>query len=479
MGFTTVIYLFYFLPLFLIIFFSLPRRFKFPFLLAASFIFYIWGSPVGAVVLFLSSILDYWFGRAIDHAPSARSRKAWMAASVTFNIAILLYFKYANFFVGEFNRLLTSFGFSAIGWTNVFFPVGISFLTFQKITYLVDIYYKKAAPAPRFWRYLLYVAMFPKLTNGPIAKYRDMAGQLDEPRYTLDDIFEGSVRFCIGMAKKLLLADPIGNVANRVYGLDQTHLTPGYAWLGAVAFSFQVYLDFAAYTDMAVGVGRMMGFTLPENFRRPYFCRNFTEHWRRWHISLVQWYREYLYFPLGGNRKGRLRTYMNLWIVFLVTGFWHGANWTYLAWGAYNGFFIFLERLFWNEKITKRLPIWVNVPLSYFLIIAGQVFFRSESVSAALRHLHLMFNFTLIGKMESPTLWANLIGNRELFVLFICVVVSFFPDQIIDWIRNRVEPRIRPSLIIGMKIAVASVLFCLSLMALVNSGFSPFIYFRF
>ena len=394
------------------------------------------------------------------------------------NILVLFYFKYMNFFIGELNRALTFLDLTAIHWTAVIFPVGISFITFNKISYLVDIYYGRVEPAKSLTAYALYLAMFPKLTQGPIVRYHTIAKQIAKPAFTLDDIFEGSMRFCTGLAKKVLLADPMSAVANSIFSMDISSLTVGYAWLGAVCYSFQIYFDFSGYSDMAIGIGRMLGFTIPENFNRPFYSLNFTDHWKRWHMTLVNWFREYLYIPLGGNRAGKFKTYRNLWIVFIVSGFWHGANWTYIVWGIYNGLFMFLDRLFLIEKM-KRLPAAVNMSIFYLLLLIGYVFFRSDTLTGAIWHIHRMFDVTAIGAIQSPVTWASLIGNREIFVMAVCVLICFFPQPIVDRCRTSLASRVSAKGITSLRICAACILFVLSLISLINNSFSPFIYFRF
>jgi alginate O-acetyltransferase complex protein AlgI len=478
MGFSTITFLFYFFPAALIIYYLVPGRAKFPLLLAASYAFFLWGSPTGAVILALGTIFDYLLGKAIWRTEGQRVKKSLLAFSVIVNVLVLFYFKYMNFFVGELNRALKFADLSTIPWSAVIFPVGISFITFHKISYLVDIYYGRVEPTHRFADYALYLAMFPKLTQGPIVRYHTIAEQLSEPKYSLDDIYEGSLRFSTGLAKKVLLADPMSAVANPIFSMDISTLTVGYAWLGAVCYSFQLYFDFSGYTDMAIGIGRMLGFTLPENFNRPFYSLNFTDHWKRWHMSLVNWFREYLYIPLGGNRAGNFKTYRNLWIVFIVSGLWHGANWTYLVWGIYNGFFMFIDRLFLVEKM-KRLPAAVNIAIFYVLLLIGYVVFRSDTLTGALGYLHRMFDVTAIGAVRSPVLWANLIGNREIFVMIVCALISFFPQPIIDNVSSSITSRAGKGMITAMKTAAACLIFVLSLISLINNSFSPFIYFRF
>lgn len=460
------------------LFYLAPGRARVPILLASSYMFYFWGSPTGAAVLLLGTVFDFFLGRAIHAANRRSARTLLLAFSLIVNIAVLFYFKYMNFFMGELNRALKLLDCCAIHWTAVLFPVGISFITFHRISYLVDIYYGHAEPARSFTAYALYLAMFPKLAQGPIVRYHTMAEQLTNPVFTLDDVFEGAIRFCTGLGKKVLLADPLGSVANPIFSTDISSLAVGHAWLGIFCYTLQIYFDFSGYSDMAIGIGRMVGLAIPENFNRPYYSQSFTEHWRRWHITLGAFFREYLYIPLGGNRRGNAQTYRNLWIVFIVTGFWHGANWTYIIWGVYHGFFIFIERIYLLDKM-KKWPASLKIALFFILLCVGFVIFRSESITGAFLYIGRMFDVTAIGAISSPALWANLIGNRELFVLALCFVITFFPQGIYDRLRSWLGSHMGARGILAMKISAACLVFILSLISLINNSFSPFIYFRF
>ncbi|MBN2078703.1 MAG: MBOAT family protein [Spirochaetes bacterium] len=478
MGFSSITFLFYFLPAAILAYFVVPRGSRRILLLAASYAFYLWGSPIGAAILIVSTVLDFILARAMLAADAGKSRKLLLASAVSINVAILFYYKYSNFFIGEFNNALAHFHVTAVPWTAVVFPLGISFITFHKISYLVDIYNGTAPPTRRLADYALYLALFPKLLQGPIMRYGPLAKEIAKPESGLGNAFEGAVRFCVGLGKKVLIADVLGPVVDRIFLLESQSLTVGYAWIGAIFYTFQIYFDFSGYTDMAIGIGRILGFSFTENFNRPYISRNFTEFWRRWHITLGAWFREYLYIPLGGNRAGAARTYLNLWIVFFVSGLWHGANWTFIVWGLFHGFFMFLDRVFWIEK-SKKLPAALNIVTTFLLLVVGWVFFRSDTIGGAFAYLGRMFEFWNIHAIETTVLPAQLVGNREAFILVFAAAVSFFPDGWWQALRNAARIRVREWGLTAMKAFAAFLLLLLSAISLLNNSFSPFIYFRF
>ena len=322
MVFSSLTFLFLFLPLMLAAYYACPARHRNLVALLASALFYAWGAPRFVIVLFVSGLIDYVLSRELpgDRGTPGR-RKGVLALAVVLNIALLLYFKYANFFVAEMNAMLARFGGGAVPWAAVALPIGISFFTFQKVSYLVDVYRGVAQPARNALDYLLYVVLFPQLIAGPIVRYHDVARQLEERDYTRERFFMGILRFSQGLGKKVLVANTMAELADAAFNAAPAGLTCGQAWLGVLAYAFQIYFDFSGYSDMAIGLGRLLGIEFLENFNRPYISRSITEFWRRWHISLSNWMREYLYIPLGGNRRGAVRTYFNLWIVFLISGF--------------------------------------------------------------------------------------------------------------------------------------------------------------
>ncbi|MFT5052095.1 MAG: alginate O-acetyltransferase complex protein AlgI [Chlamydiales bacterium] len=390
MLFASATFLYYFLPAFLAAYYLTPVRFRSLTLAVASYVFYGWWRPDFLILMAVSTIVDYTAGARVHRARSRGERgKPWLLLSLVTNLGLLAYFKYANFGIDTLNQLLMTAGSSPLSWTTVVLPVGISFYTFQTLSYTVDVYRGTTPPVGRFRDFMCYVAMFPQLVAGPIVRYNTVADQLANRTHTLDKFFQGVLAFQAGLIKKILIADMLASVADDVFAADA--VTTGEAWLGSLAYTFQIYFDFSGYSDMAIGLGLMIGFRLPINFDGPYRSRSITEFWRRWHVSLSSFLRDYLYLPLGGNRRGPLRTYVNLAVVMLLGGLWHGAAWTFLAWGAYQGFWLILERAIGKRAPYSGTPRAVQMALTFVLAIIGWVFFRAESLGDAGRILASMF----------------------------------------------------------------------------------------
>jgi alginate O-acetyltransferase complex protein AlgI len=358
-------------------------------LLGASFFFYAWSEPVFIFVVCGSIAIDLVAARKIAASGGApHEKRLWLAFGVCANLAVLVYYKYAGFIVQNLNELLPPS--TAFDLPKIALPVGVSFIVFEKITYLVDVYRGVTLPARSVALYALYVLFFPKLLAGPIIKYHDIAGQFEAPPPgRLEDFTVGFSRFMLGVVKKVLLADALAGGADLVFARDPSELGFVEAWAGVIFFTFQIYFDFSGYSDMAIGLARMFGFRLLENFDSPYVATTMTEFWRRWHISLTSWIREYLYVPLGGNRAGAWRTNLNLWLCFLASGLWHGAAWTFVLWGAYNGAFLALDRLF-LAKALKRLPVVAANLATFVVVMIGWTIFRASSLSQAGGLLALM-----------------------------------------------------------------------------------------
>ena len=477
MIFSSITFLFIFLPVLLAAYYACPAKHRNGVALAASGFFYAWGAPRFVIVLFVSSLLDYALSRSLPPGGAGeRRRKGVLAAAVAMNISLLLYFKYANFFVAELNGWLARFGAEGVSWTAVALPIGISFFTFQKVSYLVDVYRGTAKVARNAADYLLYVVLFPQLIAGPIVRYHDVAMQLIERGHTRERFFMGILRFCQGLGKKVLVANTMAEVADAAFGVAPGGLSCGWAWLGVVAYAFQIYFDFSGYSDMAIGLGRMMGIEFLENFNRPYISRSITEFWRRWHISLSNWMREYLYIPLGGNRKGVARTYFNLWLVFLISGFWHGAAWNFVAWGAFHGFFLCVDKLFKGTRVS-RAPAWVGIPVTFVLVLFSWVLFRAETLGQAVAYMGRMLD---VAGGASGVPAAFEFGLRHQAMLGAALVLCFGPAvkaRTFDFMR--LEPA---QATVGQAVAryaVAMVLLAWSAAVLATSSFNPFIYFRF
>jgi len=388
MIFSSVTFLFLFLPVMLALVLSAGARWRNHVLLAGSVVFYTWGEGAYCLLLIGSILVNFFLARLLERS-SGTGRKGLLALGIVLNLAPLFVFKYAGF-------LLTSL--AAISWlrlpggselSTLHLPVGISFFTFQALSYLVDVFRQVVPAERRLVNCGLYIAMFPQLLAGPIVRYRDLAGQLVGRRVSREGLAAGAERFVLGLGKKVLLADPLGVQADRFFALPASDLTTPEAWLGAFCYTLQLYYDFSGYSDMAIGLGRMFGFVLPENFNYPYISRSIREFWRRWHISLSTWLRDYLYIPLGGNRGGSARTLLNLLLVFLLCGLWHGANWTFVLWGAWHGLFLILERLL-SVRLQSALLRPVGWLYAFLVVLLGWVLFRSPDITTALRYLAVM-----------------------------------------------------------------------------------------
>ncbi len=474
MVFSSIIFLFYFLPAFLLVYYFSPKRFKNLTVLLFSIFFYSWGAPKFIFVILATTFLDFHLVSLMSRSATEYQRRVLLTLSISINLGVLFYFKYSNFFIDNINALLSIGGIHEVSWTKLILPIGISFYTFETITYVVDVYRKEHKPLTNFWDYQLYIILFPKLIAGPIIRYHDLADQISDRSSsdTIDNRLTGFYRFIIGLAKKVLIANHMGLVADSVFSNSISGISSYTAWMAILAYTFQIYFDFSGYSDMAIGIGKMIGFRFPENFNNPYTSKSITEFWRRWHISLGSWMRNYLYIPLGGNQvKTKRRLYFNLWIVFLASGLWHGASWSFILWGAYHGSFIVLERLFllkFYDKIGKL----ASVILTFFIVVIGWVFFRIESISEAILFVRRMFVF------NSP----NLMNLDTEFILFftLAVVFSFFTFSLKGQkIQNKIFINdYTISRHITMSI-ISVILLMISASSITSFGFNPFIYFRF
>jgi alginate O-acetyltransferase complex protein AlgI len=476
MVFSSFIFLFIFLPVVCIAYFTLPKRFNNVVLLLSSLFFYAWGAPKMVVPLVLSCSFDYVMGTLIapGGARSDVARKRYLTMALAANVLLLAYFKYMNFFVGELNRLVSAAGIAPLTWTEILLPIGISFFTFHKISYLVDVYRGIVKQAGRLTDYILYVVLFPQLVAGPIIRYADVAEEISSRKVSQDLFLAGAFRFVVGLSKKVLIADAMGTVADAVFAIQTPALTTGWAWIGALAYTFQIYFDFSGYSDMAIGLGWIFGFHFKENFLRPYLSHTITEFWRRWHISLSNFMREYVYIPLGGSRGSSVRTYRNLWLVFLISGLWHGAAWNFVVWGVYHGFFIVSDRLFWG-KVSAKLPSAFNILFTFTIVVFGWVLFRADSLSAAIEFIRRML--ALDGPSAVLTVpAAELLDHRSGIVMCLAAILCF-----VARIKSEPIPCVFPQSlrgVLGYGAAMVLLLF-LSTAFLAARGFAPFLYFRF
>lgn len=470
MLFSTPVFLFLFLPVFFALYWVLPalsgrwdRAVRALALLAGSLLFYAWSEPRFVWVFLGSAAFDWLLGGQI--ARDGRWRRWLLGAGVAGNIGLLVYAKYTRFAVENLNALLASLHFAPLALPSIALPLGVSFIVFEKITYLVDLYRGAAKPAHSLLHYLNYVFLFPKLLAGPIVKYHDISAQLVAPSHRFEDLREGLIRFLTGLAKKMWIADFLSTTVDKIFALDAAHLNTPTAWLGIVCFTFQIYFDFAGYSDMAIGLARILGFRLQENFRDPYLATSITDFWRRWHISLSTWIKEYLYIPLGGNRVSVVRSYVNLCICFFLSGLWHGASWNFVIWGCYHGAGLVLDRLFWL-KWQQRLPRPANVALTFLLAALGWVFFRCNTFGQACTF------FTALAGLGSHAANDVFLTRDTRFILAVAVLLTLAPLVKLPRLPLPELGRI-PAL------AGAIVLFVLCVAGMSLSTFHPFLYFRF
>ena len=436
-------------------------------LIVASVVFYTWGEPLFVPVVLLSAAIDYAISLRLSGGGSAR--RPLLTLGILVNLGILVFYKYADFLIGNLNALSAPLG-KTFPLLHIALPIGVSFVVFEKISYLVDCYRGVSKPARTFSDYCLFVFLFPKLLAGPILKYHEMDTQIAAPKAVAWlDCKEGFLRFSRGMAKKLLIADIVGNFANTAFGADAASLGAGQAWLGLICFTLQIYFDFSAYSDMAIGLARMLGFQLKENFAMPYASRSLTEFWRRWHISLTSWIREYLYVPLGGNRRGEWRTYLNLWICFLASGIWHGASWNFVLWGAYNGLFLTLDRLFLIRALD-RAGNFVSVVVTLLIVMIGWVIFRTTSIGELTAYLAALIPQGRIGpslEIAPDMRLAVIVGS----ILSLLPATPLFPKLVAAYEKNIILRRLAEYGLL--------VLFVIASARAITVPFKPFIYFRF
>ena len=480
MVFSSNVFLLYFMPAFFLVYFLMPRKTRNYVLLLASLIFYAWGAPEFIIQLVVSTIANYFIVRWMCKTEKPVTKKLLCALSICISLGLLLFYKYGNFTMQNLNALLGLTGHAPLTWTRILLPIGISFFSFQSVTYTLDTYRGVNKPLEKLSDYVLYITMFPQLIAGPIVRYRDVAEQIRQRQSTMADRMQGFYRFVIGLSKKILIADVIGLCVDQVLSASQAGdvmtriaaLDTATAWLVALAYTFQIYFDFAGYSDMAIGLGRVMGFKFPENFDNPYTSRSITEFWRRWHMTLGAFIMNYLYIPLGGNRKGKGRMYLNLWLCFLLSGLWHGASWNFVIWGALHGLFICLDKLFLG-KVMKKIGNVPSVILTFLTVCVIWVFFRIEDLGMAWTFVTRMFAFDFSGFAFN--------GNAHVYtVMVIAALFSFL--TLTGW-GKKVEQKVfytdysdRQHIWIWI-IAAFMFIFCVA--ALNASSFSPFIYFRF
>ena len=466
MVFSSYLFIFFFLPLALLGYYAAPKKLRHLALTIFSYIFYGWANPWFCLLMLFNTSVDYTNGRLMQAYPARK--KLFVTLSIVCDLAILGFFKYFNFGLDNYNAMMAALGIPKaqyLGFFRVVLPLGISFYTFQSMSYVIDVYRGDAKVVTNFIDYACYVSMFPQLVAGPIIRFQDVADQLRERTLTWEKFARGTSLFMLGMAKKVLLANPCGKIADTTFNTGD--LSCFDAWYGAVAYAFQIYFDFSGYSDMAIGLGLMLGFVFAKNFDSPYRSKSITEFWRRWHLSLSTWLRDYLYIPLGGNRKGSVRTYINLALVMLLGGLWHGASWNFLIWGGIHGGYLAFERAQGKESIYHKLPALLQVVITFFIVLIAWVFFRADTLPDAAQYLKCMFGGATPGQGEAVR---GLIYNPYYVVNFLLAGVTIWAlPQTWDFTRRLTWP----------KIAWCILLFFISLIALTTQSYNPFIYFIF
>ena len=460
MVFSGTVFLLVFLPVTLLIYYILPHRARNAFLFAASLVFYAWGEPVYILIMLFSTVFDFANGLLLERFEKKNNqgaRKFILALSVVVNLGLLCFFKYTNFAIESINSF-TNAGIAAL---NVALPVGISFYTFQTLSYTIDVYRKKVKANHNILDFGMYISMFPQLIAGPIVRYASIEKQIKDRKTEADKILRGIFRFTVGLGKKVIIANNVGALWEEISALENP--ASATALIGAIAFALQIYFDFSGYSDMAIGLGKMLGFDIPENFDYPYESKSVTEFWRRWHISLGTWFREYLYIPLGGNRKGLPRQIINLLVVWFLTGLWHGAGWNFIIWGLYFFVLLVIEKLFLLRLLDKCPKIIARV-YTLFAVLISWVIFASDSLSSALGYLGALFGKN--GFANGETLY--FMKSYEI-ILVIGIIGS------VSLVKRLAEKADKPPL----RIILAAALYIISLILIVNGSYNPFLYFRF
>lgn len=483
MVFSSIIFLYAFLPITLLIYFSVPQKYRNHVLLLASLLFYAWGE-LGYVLLMVLSIIVNWLAGLGIQAKRIAGKNTMpvLIVAIILNLLPLAFFKYGNFLIDNANTGLQLLNLPTFELTPLHLPIGISFFTFQAISYLIDVYRGQATVQKKPINLALYISLFPQLIAGPIIRYKDVEREINFRVIRIEDVKSGVLRFISGLGKKIMIANTMGAVADQVFSLPIDNVSSGLAWIGIIAYSLQIYFDFSGYSDMAIGLGRIFGFHFLENFNYPYISKSIQEFWRRWHISLSSWFRDYLYIPLGGNRSGNWRTYFNLLLVFFLCGLWHGSSWTFVIWGLYHGLFLVVERLGLG-KILKRLPGPLQHAYALLVVMVGWVFFRSDTLGQALAYIKRLFDFKSVPYLDAKLFEAM---NSQFYLMLAIGLLLCTP-----FVRNQLQKfdgaqssifNASPLGIIskGLFVSVWTIsILLVSTAQILTSGYNPFLYFRF
>jgi len=464
MIFSSIIFIFTFLPIVLAIYYISPKKFRNFILLIASLVFYAWGEPIYIFLMIFTTIFNYLMALWIN-IRKGKGKRTLLIITIIVNLLILGYFKYCGFLIEIINNIFHV----SIKYTQLALPIGISFYTFQTLSYVVDVYLKKVKVQKNIIDFSTYVTMFPQLVAGPIVKYSDIQRQLKNREESFDNFGIGVEKFIIGLGKKVLLANNIGMLWNTIQAQNLESISVLTAWLGAIAYTMQIYFDFSGYSDMAVGLGRMFGFKFIRNFKYPYISKSVTEFWRRWHISLSSWFKEYVYIPLGGNRAGELKQCRNLLIVWTLTGLWHGASYNFVAWGLYYGIFLIFEKFIF-ERVLKKLPVLVKKLYTMVIVIVGWVLFAAPTLSWAVKYIKILF---FVGKNKFIDGNFKYYFNNNFILLIILILASTpFLKNIFNSIKKSRGGY-------AISIIIQCTLFILAIAYLLNASYNPFLYFRF
>lgn len=478
MLFSSTTFLFVFLPVILAVYFLCPKRWRNTVLLVGSLYFYAWGEPKFVLVMIMTILVNYGLTlvcASCKEKGKPAGAKAAVVGTICFSIGMLAFFKYSNFFLSNLNGTIGKMAGFSVPLLEITLPLGISFYTFQTLSYTLDVYRGDVKPQKNLIHLATYVCLFPQLIAGPIVRYQTVADELEHRKENVDDFSNGVRRFVVGLGKKVLLANTAGSVFHMIGDMADSQITVGLTWMSAIAFSFQIYFDFSGYSDMAIGLGNMFGFHFLENFNYPYISKNITDFWRRWHMSLSSWFKDYIYIPLGGNRKGAVRTFVNLFIVWLLTGFWHGAAWNFIIWGLYFYVILMIEKIGFG-KLLEKVPAWVQHIYALFLINLSWVIFSYDDIHTLGVVIKRMFGFGGIPVWNSSTTY-YVLGYLLIF-LIMAIGATPGPKKLVEWMNQKLLKK-RIGVATAMEVLGLLVVLLLATASLASDAFNPFLYFRF
>ena len=470
MVFSSIPFIFFFLPVFLILYYLVPYKVKNILLLIFSLIFYAWGEPIYILLMIFSSVVDYTNGRMIEkYAQNNQKRKnLFLIISIIVNLSLLGFFKYADFLIGSINSLLNI----NIPLLELGLPIGISFFTFQTMSYSIDVYRGDVKAEHNFLDFMTYVSMFPQLIAGPIVRYEEVAKELKNRSITPQGFADGMIRFLQGLFKKVLIANNIGYLFVIASSMPNNEMSVVMSWLGILAYTFQIYFDFSGYSDMAIGMGKMLGFTYPENFNHPYISKSITEFWRRWHISLSSFFKDYVYIPLGGSRVKKIINVRNILIVWMLTGLWHGASWNFVLWGLYYGVLLLLEKFVFN-KILEKTPNWFKHFYTMFLVVVGWMIFAFDDMTILKEYASMMFGVGGVSFINNHALYYL----KNYLIIFILAIIFSMP--VYKLAKEKLSKVKNTKSVFIVSLIIYTVLFIVVVSYLVNDTYNPFLYFRF